>query len=602
RNAAVARALGADALLDRSAGHDAIVDRVEDCLRGAARAPDDGQAAAIRRLTQVMARRPELARALEETLYMLADLTGGCAGGVLRRQERGWTLVSQVGTSPGLATLARSGDALDALAAGCQVRDLAACERGQDVLRVLDAGGGVLVPLCARGRVLGALVIAFAAVGPCTDDSLALMQVVATEIALAIAVDDAAHAAGRADAERERRQLERQVQQLQRLDAIGRLTGGVAHDFNNILAVILATSHILMETLEADDPRRADAEEIEKAGERGAMLARQLLTFSRREPGEPTSVDVGAVLHDLESMIRRLIGKEITLAIEIDPELGVARADVAQLEQVVMNLAVNARDAMPTGGTLTLAASNVELDGAGPGQAGGRHIALTVSDTGCGMDARTRDRAFEPFFTTRAASGGSGLGLSTVRDIVTRAGGQLRLSSEPGLGTSVSVYLPRTDGTDGPDGHDGHDGHDGPDGHAALRRAPDAPLGAHRGTETLLVVDGDDRVRATVARVLGGAGYRVLVARDGAAAAQVAGRHDGALALVLTNIVMAGMSAPALMVELRRRWPGVRALFMSGYADHTMVRGLEHGPDTALLQKPFTPEALTRRIRELLDA
>jgi nitrogen-specific signal transduction histidine kinase/CheY-like chemotaxis protein len=385
----------------------------------------------------------------------------------------------------------------------------------------------------------------------------------------------------------ERKQLEESVRLSQKMEAIGQLTGGIAHDFNNILASILANSHFLIEDLADHDPRRADAQEIKIAAERAAALTRQLLAFSRRQVLEPTTVDLNSTVNGLEKMLRRLIGEDIEFSVIPGADLGSVRVDVGQLEQVIMNLVVNARDAMPLGGGLLIETSNVELGdeyaASHVSAVPGSYVMLAVSDTGCGMNAETQRRIFEPFFTTKELGKGTGLGLSTCYGIVKQSGGYIWVYSEPGRGTTFKIYFPRVNGR--------------PEAGRKLSGSFNV-----RGSETILVVEDDDRVRNAVSRMLEPLGYTVLSARNAGEASDVVAHHAESIDLVLSDVVMPSSSGPEVVAELQRKAPAARALFMSGYTDHAVLRNgaLEGG--TNFIQKPFAPEALVKKVREVLDA
>jgi two-component system cell cycle sensor histidine kinase/response regulator CckA len=382
------------------------------------------------------------------------------------------------------------------------------------------------------------------------------------------------------------RRLEEQNRQLQKLEAIGQLTGGVAHDFNNILGTILANSHFLLESLSEDDPRHEDAAEIRKAAERGASLTRQLLAFSRKQVLEPKPIDLNSVVVGVEKMLRRVIGEDIDLRVAAGTELGTVFADRGQIEQVLMNLAVNARDAMPNGGDLCIETCNVDLDAAyatehTPVQPG-RYVKLSIADTGTGMDPETRRRAFEPFFTTKERGRGTGLGLSTCYGIVKQSGGYIWLYSEIGRGTTFAIYLPR---------------HDTP----ALEDMAPLDLTDLDGDETILLIEDDDSIRAAVSRILTEHGYHVESARDSAEVSAIAAGGLSHLDLVLSDMVIPGGNGPELASQLATRHEA-ELLFMSGYTDHALVRSGDLPPGVRFLQKPFTPSALLRKVREALDA
>jgi two-component system, cell cycle sensor histidine kinase and response regulator CckA len=385
----------------------------------------------------------------------------------------------------------------------------------------------------------------------------------------------------------EKRRLEETLRQAQKMEAIGQLSGGIAHDFNNILAVIIANSHLLLDDLQESDPRREDVEQIRLAADRAAGLTRQLLAFSRKQVMEPTLVDLNTTIGGLEKMLQRLINEDVELSFVPESDLGTVRADVGQIEQVVMNLVVNARDAMPAGGKLTIETSNVDLDAdyaaEHAGVPAGRYVMFAVSDTGCGMDAETKRRLFEPFFTTKDLGRGTGLGLSTCHGIVNQSGGSISVYSELGVGTVFKVYLPRVDGRPEP------------------LRAPKSQSEL-RGTETVLLIEDDERVRTAVGRILRGYGYRVLAARHANEAIAIARRKDAGIDLVLSDMVIPGLSGPEAVSEIRKCWPHAKALFMSGYTDHAIFSdgGLETG--AAFIQKPFAPESLAKKVRAVLDA
>ena len=385
----------------------------------------------------------------------------------------------------------------------------------------------------------------------------------------------------------DQRRLQQQVLQSQKMEAVGRLAGGVAHDFNNLLTVITSYSDLLLEDLAPGDAKRDDLEQVRKAADGAAALTRQLLAFSRQQVVEPRVVSLNTVVEGLQKILRRVIGEDIEVTIALAPDLESVRADVGQLEQVLMNLVVNARDAMPTGGRLTVETANVEHD---PEYARDREAAavrrfamLAVTDTGCGMDEATKARIFEPFFTTKETGKGTGLGLATVYGIVKQAGGFIWVYSEPGQGTSFKIYLPAVDAT-------------------AERTTAAATTPAPRGTETVLLVEDAAAVRAVTKQILERQGYTVLEAPDGEAGLRLAQRHRGVIHLLLTDVVMPRVGGRELAEQLARLRPDVKVLYASGYTDDSVVRHgiLESG--TAYLQKPFSPESLARKVRDVLDA
>ncbi|HEX4633077.1 MAG TPA: ATP-binding protein, partial [Gemmatimonadales bacterium] len=364
------------------------------------------------------------------------------------------------------------------------------------------------------------------------------------------------------------------------------LAGGVAHDFNNLLTVILGSADLLLETLSADSPQREDLTDVRQAALRAAALTRQLLAFSRQQVLQPVVLNLNGVLEGTERMLRRLIGEDVVLTVRLDPELGSVKADPGQIEQIVINLAVNSRDAMPDGGQLIIETRNTEVDAShgapNSADAPGRWVMLAVSDTGTGMDAATQARVFEPFFTTKEKGKGTGMGLATVYGIVKQSGGYIWLYSEPGQGTTFNVYLPRVDDP-------------------VEAQAPAFSPTSLTGTETVLLVEDDTAVGGVAQRILEGYGYTVLTASDGGEGLALAQRYDGDIHLLLSDIVLPTLSGPEVAQRLAERRPATRVLLMSGYTPEAVTRRgiLEAG--TALLQKPFTVQGLAAKVREVLD-
>jgi signal transduction histidine kinase len=383
----------------------------------------------------------------------------------------------------------------------------------------------------------------------------------------------------------EQRQLESQLRQAQKMEAVGQLAGGVAHDFNNLLTAIMGHGSLALEALPADHPVREDVVEILKAGERAAGLTRQLLAFSRRQVMQPEVVGMNRVVSQVEKLLGRLIGEQIQIVLDLSASPDTVKVDPGQLEQVLVNLAVNARDAMPEGGTLTVATSTVRLDETYAREhhavAPGDYVVVSVADTGTGMDAETQARLFEPFFTTKAAGKGTGLGLATVYGIVKQSGGFIYVYSELGRGTAFKVYLPLT--SEQPS--------------LAARTDGAAPK---RGTETILVVEDDAHVRGVAARLLGQLGYRVLAASSGEEALSILERAGVSVDLVVSDVIMPGMTGPELYRQLSRRYPDLRVLFTSGYSKDAVTRHGVLEPGTKFLEKPYPPGVLARKVREAL--
>lgn len=383
-------------------------------------------------------------------------------------------------------------------------------------------------------------------------------------------------------------ELEGQVRQKQKMEAIGMLAGGIAHDFNNILQVVVGHASMLLLRTDEKHPFRDELERMLAAGKRGAALTHQLLAFSRKQQLEPQVVSIQQVLSGLEPMLQRVVDEDIQLFIDTESTTGLISVDPGQLVQVVLNLVVNARDAMPDGGRLEIFASDVELEksnGSRSALAPGSYVVLTVTDSGCGMPQEVRDRAFEPFFTTKAIGSGTGLGLSTVYGIVKQSGGEIDLESAPGEGTCFRIYFPRVQGRT-----------------ASVPTVSDPDRGQTGGGETVLLVEDQTEVRLLISSLLQSLGYSVLVASNGAEALLVAQNHDGPIHLLLTDVVMPELSGPRLIEELKTTRPDTRVLMMSGYTDRALSLHTVSMPGVPLLQKPFEPELLISRIREILDA
>ncbi len=384
----------------------------------------------------------------------------------------------------------------------------------------------------------------------------------------------------------ERKRLEQQFMHAQKMEAVGRLAGGVAHDFNNMLTIISGYGRMLLDELGDQDPRREFAQEVLKAADRAAALTAQLLAFSRRQIMQPRVVEVNALIGSAEKMLRRLIGEDIEVLLALAPDAGGIRADPGYVEQALFNLAVNSRDAMPKGGRITLETCRVYLDEAyaraHAGVKPGEYVMIAVSDTGAGMDAETRSHIFEPFFTTKEKGKGTGLGLATVYGIVKQSGGDIWVYSEPGKGTTFKLYFPRVG-----------------DNAEELRPLPEPGRGA--GTETILVVEDEPSLCELVATMLTARGYHVLKAGDPEEAARVAARHQGPIAMLLTDVVLPQMSGKELADLLVKSRPELKVLFVSGYTENTVVHHGVLEPGFEFLAKPFTDEALARKVRQILD-
>jgi len=391
-----------------------------------------------------------------------------------------------------------------------------------------------------------------------------------------------------AEGRRERSRLEQQFRQAQKMEAVGRLAGGVAHDFNNLLTVITGYAELLLARGETEPARRTALEEIQRAAERGGALTHQLLAFSRGQPFTPRMVQLNTLLVRMEKMLSRLIGEDVELITVAGAEPATIRTDPGQLEQVVMNVVVNARDAMPGGGKLIIETATAQVDQtyAGPNVdlKPGSYVVLSISDTGMGMDADTQVHLFEPFFTTKGPGKGTGLGLATAYGIVKQSGGAISVYSEPGRGTTVKIYLPSAEAK------------------AAAEGTAQTPAAALRGSETILVLEDEARVRKLVCEVLAGRGYQVLEAVRGEEAIRMAAEHHGSVHLLLTDVVMPEMSGPQVLEQIRARHPNMKVLFMSGYTDEAMVHHGILDSGAPFLQKPFLPDALARKVREVLTS
>jgi two-component system cell cycle sensor histidine kinase/response regulator CckA len=393
----------------------------------------------------------------------------------------------------------------------------------------------------------------------------------------------------RRQAEEALRESEEQLRQAQKMDAVGRLAGGIAHDFNNLLTAINGYSELAMNRVPAGDPLRSDLQEIRKAGQRAADLTQQLLAFSRKQMMQPRVIALNTVVADMERMLRRLIGEDIELSTHLAPDLRPIKADPSQIAQAIVNLALNARDAMPDGGRLTIETANVEFGDESASRqahvAPGRYVILSISDTGTGMDEATRERIFEPFFTTKEVGKGTGLGLSMVYGIVAQSGGRIEVESAPERGTRLKIYLPQAaeESTSA----------------TSKAAAAETPL---QGEETILLVEDEELVRQLTQQILQMHGYNVLAAADGIEAIAICESRAEPIDLLLTDVVLPQMNGRALADRLLEMRPGMKTLFMSGYAESSIVRHGVLGPGTEFIHKPFQPHALVRKVRGVLDA
>jgi len=387
----------------------------------------------------------------------------------------------------------------------------------------------------------------------------------------------------------EQKKLEAQLRQAQKMEAIGTLAGGVAHDYNNILTIIIGNAQLALMDVIKDESLRKEIEDIKKAGNKAAALTRQLLAFSRKQIVRPEILDINELLTDIEKMLGRVIGEDIELLTIPDPELWQVEIDPSQIEQVIMNLAVNARDAMPQGGKLTIETANVELNDTyfrdrGVESIPGHYVVLTVSDTGSGMDKETREHIFEPFFTTKEVGKGTGLGLSTVYGIAKQNNGFVWVYSGPEQGTTFKVYLPEAKKD------------------AELEEKEQTPVDDLGGSETVLIVEDDYGLRKLAQEVLRNYGYRILVAENGEDALRVSKEHDGPIHLLLTDVVMPRMGGKKLAERLQPLYPRMKVIYMSGYTGNAIVRHGVLAPELNFLEKPFTPEGLARKVREAIES
>ncbi len=389
-------------------------------------------------------------------------------------------------------------------------------------------------------------------------------------------------------AKKEKTNLEAQLRQAQKMEAIGVLAGGVAHDFNNILTTIIGNASLALMEVGKHGPLREEIEEIKAAGERAAALTRQLLAFSRKQIIQPKVLDLNELLAGIEKMLGRLIGEDVEILIIPESALWKVEIDPAQMEQIIINLAINARDAMPRGGKLTIGTANMDLDenyfrGHGFSETPGSYVMLAVSDTGTGMDKETQEHIFEPFFTTKGVGKGTGLGLSMVYGIAKQNNGFIWVYSEPGQGTTIKIYLPKVKGDVG------------------AEEKERTSVSKFSGSETVLIVEDDDSLRKFAHKALQQYGYKVLKAENGEDALRVSEAHDGSIDLLITDVVMPKVSGKETAERLQTLYPHIKIIFMSGYTDDAIVRHGVLTPGLNFIQKPFSPEGLARKVREVLD-
>jgi PAS domain S-box-containing protein len=438
--------------------------------------------------------------------------------------------------------------------------------------------GAFAIPIEAGSKVLGVVEFFSSAIREPDPDLLAMMATVSGQIA---------QFTERKQAEEALHESEAQLRQSQKLEAVGQLAGGIAHDFNNLLTAINGYSGLALKRLDDASPVKSYIEEVAKAGDRAANLTRQLLAFSRKQILEPKVLDLNEVVGDMSKMLRRTIGEDLEFATILSSDLGRVKADPGQIEQIIMNLVVNARDAMPSGGKVTIETANVFLDGEYAREhlptLPGQYVMLAISDTGMGMDAETQARIFEPFFTTKELGKGTGLGLSTVYGIVKQSDGFVWVYSEPGHGTTFKIYLPQVD---------------------AEKTTKGKPVdeAAQHGSETILVVEDEEVVRKVAREILEGAGYHALVADKGEEAIRLCAEYPQEIHLLLSDVVMPGASGKEIAERLVPLRPEMKVLFMSGYTDETIVHHGVLDPGVKFIQKPFTVATLCRKVREVLDS
>jgi two-component system, cell cycle sensor histidine kinase and response regulator CckA len=536
--------------------------------------------AAVARLGEAALSTASIGDLLQQAVTVVADTLRVPFAAVLERRSDGASLVFRANVGWPHAKLGQTTIPVSAYnqagASLLQVEPIVVADHAEDTrfphtgaLRSYGIVGGVSIPIPGATQPYGVLDAYDTRRREFSEHDVHFLQAVAHVLGAAI----------------DRNRTELGFRQAQRLEAVGRLASGVSHDFNNMLTAITGYAEMVRRGLEQDSPLRADVDEILSAAARAAGLTRQLLAFSRQQVLQPRIVFLNDSIAGMQNMLQRLTGTQVEMVVRLDPHVGLVKADPGQIEQVIMNLCVNARDAMPDGGTLTIETSNVELSANSTLEQSvdlsGDYVMLAVSDNGIGMDAETKARIFEPFFTTKSQEKGTGLGLATVYGIVKQSGGEIWVYSEPGRGTTLKVFLPRVND-------------------AATELLPPRAPSASGGTETILLAEDEESIRKVAVRVLETAGYRVLAAHDGQAAARLADAHAGEIHLVITDMMMPVMDGSRLVAHIRARRPASRILLLSGYTESTETRNGELTGAT-FLQKPFSPDTLVRTVREILD-
>ncbi|MEO8338441.1 MAG: ATP-binding protein [Nitrospirota bacterium] len=544
----------------------------------------------IRQLSETLFQYTHIDDMVRQTLHAALDVIGADAGSVLLANAETSQLVFRYVVGETAASLQGTGIFWDEGIAGAVFKSgkpevISTVQQDQrhysanDTLTGFQSRDMIVVPLKRHGgNPIGVIEILNKNKGPVNRDDLDTLVVLSAIAAVAIEQSKTFEALRLKDA---------QLQQAQKMEAVGRLAGGVAHDFNNLLTVIRGYSQLIAMGVEENAPVRLHAEEVLKAADRATGLTSQLLAFSRKQVLELRTVRLNEVVANAEKLLRRLIGEDIQFVTTVEPNLGWVKADSGQLEQVLINLAVNARDAMPQGGTLTIGLAHSEIDETFTWRhldfQPGSYCVLSVTDSGCGMDKDTLSKLFEPFFTTKEPGKGTGLGLSIVHGIVKQSRGHILVSSEPGLGTTFNIYLPCVE--------------------APVEResSPKAVSAASGGTETVLVVEDERQVRTLECGILGSSGYHVLEASHGEEALRICREYSGTIHLLVTDLILPQMNGRELARQVISIRPSMKALYVSGYPDETLVKAGVAGSKVPFLEKPFASDALLRSVRSVLD-